>query len=65
MRSITCRHAAKLSPNDPNVEYHLAYALAKTGQQAEARQILTRILSNGQPFDNRSEAEQLMTTVKS
>ncbi|MGA8092712.1 MAG: XrtA/PEP-CTERM system TPR-repeat protein PrsT [Steroidobacteraceae bacterium] len=59
------RHAAKLDPNDANVEYHLAYALARTGHAAEARQILARILSNGQPFDSRSEAQQLMTSVKS
>ena len=59
------RSAAKLEPSDPNVAYHLAYALAKTGHAAEARQILARILSNGQPFDSRSEARQLLTTVKS
>jgi cellulose synthase operon protein C len=59
------RRAAKLDPSDPNVEYHLAYALAKSGHPAEARQILTKILSNGQPFDGRSQAQQLMTSIKS
>jgi putative PEP-CTERM system TPR-repeat lipoprotein len=59
------KRAAKLDPSDPNVEYHLAYALAKTGHPAEARQILSRILANGQPFDSRAEAQQLMSSVKS
>ena len=59
------RQAVKLDPRDPNVQYHLAYALAKTGQAAEARQILGRILSDGQPFDSRPEARQLLTSVKS
>jgi cellulose synthase operon protein C len=54
------RRAAKVDPNDPNVQYHLAYALTKTGHEPEARQILTKILSSGQPFDSRSEAQQLM-----
>jgi cellulose synthase operon protein C len=59
------RRAAKLDPSDANVEYHLAYALVKTGHAAEAREILSKILSNGQPFDSRSDAQQLMTSVKS
>lgn len=59
------RQAVKLDPKDPNVQYHLAYALAKTGQAAEARQILGKILSDGQPFDSRPEARQLLTSVKS
>jgi len=59
------RQAVKLDPSDLNTQYHLAYALAKTGQAAEARQILGRILGNGQPFDSRPEARQLLTSVKS
>jgi cellulose synthase operon protein C len=59
------RQAAKLDPNDPNVQYHLAYVLAKTGHPAEARQILGKILVKGQPFESRSEAQQLLSSVKS
>ena len=59
------RQAAKLDPSDPNVQYHLAFALAKSGQGGEARQILDKILANGQPFDSRAEARQLLTSVKS
>lgn len=59
------RQAAKLDPTDPNVQYHLAYVLAKTGHPAEAREILGKILAKGQPFDSRSEAQQLLATVKS
>jgi len=58
------RRAAKLDPKDPDVEYHLAYALAKTGQPAEARQILARILSTRQPFGSRADAQHLLTSVK-
>lgn len=54
------RRAAKLAPSDPDVEYHLAFALTKTGHTAEAHAILTRILSGGQPFDSRLQAQQLL-----
>ncbi len=59
------RQAAKLDPSDPDVEYHLAYALAKSGHAAEAREILSRILASGKPFDSRSQAQQLLTRFKS
>lgn len=59
------RRAAQIDPNDPDVQYHLAYALAKTGNPAEARQILDRILATRQPFDSRSQAQQLLQSVKS
>lgn len=55
--------AAKLSPNDPQVAYHYAYALSKTGQAGEAKTILSRILANPQPFDARHKAEQLLATL--
>jgi len=54
------QQAVKLDPGDPDIQYHLAYALTKAGHQAEARQILTKLLSSGQPFDSRSEAQQLL-----
>jgi putative PEP-CTERM system TPR-repeat lipoprotein len=57
------RHAAQLDPNDPNIQYHLAYALAKTGQGGEARQILGKILATGKPFDARRDAQRLLTSV--
>jgi putative PEP-CTERM system TPR-repeat lipoprotein len=57
--------AARLDPKDPELQYHLAYALAKSGQRARARQILVTILSSRQPFESRTEAQQLLTSVKS
>lgn len=59
------QQAVKLDPRDLDVQYHLAYALAKAGHPAEARQILAKILSNRQPFDSRREAQLLLTSVKS
>ena len=59
------KRAVKLDPSDPNVQYHLAYVLAQTGNPTEARQILGRILASRQPFDSRAEAQQLLSRVKS
>lgn len=59
------REAVKLDPGNLDVQYHLAYALAKAGHPAEARQILAKILAHGQPFASQSAARQLLTDVKS
>lgn len=58
-------HAAQLDPADPSIQYHLAYALAKTGQKAAAREILDKLLATGKAFDARQQARQLLTSVTS
>ncbi len=58
-------HAVQLDPQSPDMQYHYAYALVEAGRRAEARQVLTRLLSSSQPFDSRQAAERLLASVKS
>lgn len=57
------KRAVTLDPKDPEIEYHYAYALAKTGERTEARQILSRILSSGHPFESAPDARRLLTAI--
>ncbi|MDA3922471.1 MAG: PEP-CTERM system TPR-repeat protein PrsT [Salinisphaera sp.] len=56
------RDAADKAGNVPDIEYHLAYALSRAGQQhkTEARKILKKVLSSNQKFDDRDNARQLL-----
>lgn len=56
-------HAVKLAPKDPEIAYHYAFVLSKTGKPAQARKILSRILSSQQPFDARAKAKRLLATL--
>jgi hypothetical protein len=51
--------AASAAPAERGIEYHYAWALAKTGKKDESKQILARILSNPEPFPERAEAQAL------
>ena len=55
--------AVKLAPHDPQLAYHYAYVLSKTGRQAQARQILSKILASPQAFDGRRKAQRLLATL--
>ncbi len=57
--------AVQLDPHSPDMQYHYAYALIEAGRRAEARQVLTRLLSSSEPFDSRQAAERLLASVKS
>jgi putative PEP-CTERM system TPR-repeat lipoprotein len=52
--------AATALPQDRDVQYHWAAALAETGDSARANEILGRVLANGGEFASRADAEQLM-----
>ena len=55
-------HKAQL--RNPEITYHYAYAVAKTGNAAEARSVLGPLLADGKPFPSRTDAEQLRTTLE-
>lgn len=55
--------AVKLSPADPDLEYHYAYVLSKGGQRLQAHVILTRLLSRPGSFDSRPDAERLLAAT--
>lgn len=55
--------AVKLAPDNPQMAYHYAFALARAGRHGEARLILSKMLSNSKPFDARDRAQQLLESL--
>ncbi|MBM4197427.1 MAG: tetratricopeptide repeat protein [Gammaproteobacteria bacterium] len=56
--------AAKRAPADPELQYHLAYGLAKTGQLADARRTLQILLARSEAFPSRADAESLQRQLE-
>jgi len=50
----------KVLPGVPEVQYHYAVALMKSGEKLKARKILINLLENGQSFEGRDEAQALL-----
>ncbi len=61
---ILQKSAAK-RPNDPNMQYHLAFALKANGRSAEAARVLDATLAKFKTFDNVNDARALLTQIKS
>ncbi len=57
------RNAVSLSPDNPEVKYHLAVVLAENRQHAEAKRLLTSALEDHSEFPSRGLAEQLMERI--
>jgi hypothetical protein len=51
-------------PRNPNVQYHWAVALNRSGKSADARNVLEKLLASGGEFENKADAEQLLTKLK-
>lgn len=59
------RQAAEKQPNAKEVQYHYAAALVESGKRdKEAQQILKDILSTGQEFNGKKEAQQLLELLE-
>ncbi|MCW8929549.1 MAG: PEP-CTERM system TPR-repeat protein PrsT [Gammaproteobacteria bacterium] len=58
------KQAAEGIPEDKDIQYHLAYAYAKLGQQKKAQQILETIVHSKQSFSEQKKAQQLYQEVK-
>jgi putative PEP-CTERM system TPR-repeat lipoprotein len=54
------RKAVAAAPEAPDVRYHLAAALAKSGDKAGARKELEKTLAYGKPFASMDDAKALM-----
>lgn len=54
------RDAAERAPGADDIQYHLAYALARTGERDEARDILSRLLADADEFSYREQAQGLL-----
>jgi Flp pilus assembly protein TadD len=50
---------------DPEVRFHLAYALARSNRAAEARPLLEQALAGGASFPSRGDAERLLVQLRS
>lgn len=53
---------AKASGN-PEIQYHAAFAYAKSGQKGRAADLLRKSLQATQPYPSRAAAEQLLQTI--
>ena len=56
--------AILLEPDNPEIGFHLATALAKSGDRDAARAQLTKILGSGKPFGGIKDAQALLTSLK-
>jgi putative PEP-CTERM system TPR-repeat lipoprotein len=54
------RKALDRDPNNPEVRYHAAVGLAKSGNKAGARRELEKLLAEGKPFEQRQAAMDLL-----
>jgi predicted Zn-dependent protease len=59
----TLEKAAKAAPDFRPIQFHLAQALAQTGGEDRAREILRGLLSSPEPFEERDQAQQLLTQL--
>ena len=58
------RDARLRSPNDPEIRYHLAVALVKTGRKGEAREELRAALGMPGGFEGRDDAEAQLKALQ-
>ena len=57
------REARLREPNSPEIRYHLAAALARSGRAGEARDELEQALKSDRPFDSVGEARKLLSEL--
>lgn len=55
--------AARRAPREPDIQYHYAVALGRTGAVAEARQRLSQLLKDFPAFTARAEAEKALSEL--
>lgn len=57
------KQACAESPNDPSMQYHLAFVYAKTDQTADAKQILQKVVASGANASVKNDAKQLLAKL--
>jgi putative PEP-CTERM system TPR-repeat lipoprotein len=55
--------ASSMAKDNPEIRYHLALALSKAGNTAQARKELQKLLGAGVPFPQREAAQKLLQTL--
>lgn len=58
------RKAAESAPNQPDIQYHYASALARAGRKQQALDRLKTLLDTGSSFPSRKSAERLKTELE-
>lgn len=58
------RSALDQKPDSPVIRYHYAYSLAASGDELLARRELEKLLEEHKNFEDRSKAEELLTSLK-
>ena len=58
------RDARLREPGNPNIRFHLAAVLAKTGRKDEAKSELESALKTGSNFESAGDAQRLMLTLR-
>ena len=59
----TYRRANELAPKNPLIRYHLAVALAKSGEKQLARRELERLLASYPNFEGEADARALLSQL--
>ena len=54
------QEAARALPGEPEVQYHMAAALYKTGEKVAARKVINQLLDSGVEFNGRADAQALV-----
>ncbi len=54
------QQAHDLSPNDLDVQYHLAFALSQSGKKTDATDLLKKAIAAGQDFESKKDAQALL-----
>lgn len=57
------RDAANRAGDNPEIQYHLAAALARSGDRTAAKAIVTRLLESSPSFPSRTDAERLAQSL--
>ena len=57
------RQAVEKEPAIGEIRYHLAVALSRSGEEREARQLLTELLKEDVSFESRAEAAELLRSL--
>jgi predicted Zn-dependent protease len=53
------QQAQAASPNDPDMQYHLAFALEASGKKSEATDLVKKALAGGRDFESKKDAQAL------
>ena len=54
------QEASRRSPHDPELRYHLAVALFRSGDKVQARRELEGLLADRKSFPSRDQAQELL-----